>query len=161
MTDAKSPIRDRDGGASRDRPARPPFRKLVKNMRLSVQENSSPYGFSVMITGTYALLSTRSRPEALDVIAGAAGAASAFMLAELLALTILKREAETNSQRTRLIGRLLSFVSIGSGIGVAYLCAAHIDGALGWLAAGAAGSFAYLLLDGVALAIADYRAHDG
>lgn len=153
MTDAKSPIRDRA--------ARPVVRKLVKNVRLSVQENSSPYGFSVMITGTYALLSTRFRPEPLDVVAGAAGAASAFMLAELLALTILKRDAEINSQTTRLLGRLLSFLSIGSGIGVAYLCAVHIGGALGWLAAGAAGSFVYLLLDGVALAIADYRANDG
>lgn len=126
-------------------------------MRLSVEENASPYGFSLMITGSYALLTSRAEARPLDIVAGVAGAASAFFLAELLALTVLRKEKPVSSQKTRLIGRLLSFVSIGCGMGAAWLCALAIPGPLGWLAAGAAGALAYLLLDGLELMAAEKR----
>ncbi|MEW5422515.1 hypothetical protein [Amorphus sp. 3PC139-8] len=141
----------------RDRPA---VYKLIRNMRLSVEENSSPYGFSVMITGSYALLNTLSPPDLVEVLAGSFGAASAFVLAEVAALTFLEGPATNDSQKTRLLGRLLSFISIGCGMSTAYLCGLLINGPLGWLLAGAASAFVYLLLDGLQLTVADYRARD-
>ncbi|MEH6717314.1 MAG: hypothetical protein V7704_00420 [Aurantimonas endophytica] len=131
-------------------------RLLLKNLRLSVMDNSSAYAFSITITGTYALLATIAAPGPLEIFAGAGGAVCAFMVAELLTLLLL-REDPQRSDTVKLLGRMLNLLSVGCAMGAAYLCGLLMDGPLGWLVAGFVASLIFILLEGLELALAEAK----
>ncbi|NDV85233.1 hypothetical protein GTW51_00795 [Aurantimonas aggregata] len=131
-------------------------RLLLKNLRLSVMDNSSAYAFSITITGTYALLATIAAPGPLEIFAGAGGAVCAFMVAELLTLLLL-REDPQRSDTVKLLGRMLNLLSVGCATGAAYLCGLLLDGPFGWLVAGFTASLIFILLEGLELALAEAK----
>lgn len=129
-------------------------RLLLKNLRLSVMDNSSAYAFSITITGAYALLATIAQPGPLEIFAGAGGAVAAFMVAELLALLLLPKDPQ-RSDNVKLLGRMLNLVSVGCAMGGAYLCGLLLSGPIAWLAAGFVASLVFVGLEGLELALAD------
>ena len=133
------------------------YRRLVlKNLRLSVMDNSSAYAYSATITGIYALLASIAQPGPLEIFAGATGAVLAFMTAEYVALMLLPDRLD-ESDSVRLLGRMLNLISVGCAMGVGYLCGIWLSGPLGWLAAGFAGSLIFVVLEGLELAVAEAR----
>jgi hypothetical protein len=135
-------------------------RLLLKNLRLSVMDNSSAYAFSITITGTYALVATIAPPGPIDIFAGAAGAVAAFMLAELLTLLLLREEPQ-RSDAVKLLGRMLNLLSVGCAMGAAYLCGLLLAGPWSWLVAEFAASLIFIVLEGMELAVAEARETGG
>ncbi|MCB8839656.1 hypothetical protein [Aurantimonas sp. VKM B-3413] len=89
---------------------------ILKNLRLCVMDNSTAFAFSTTITGSFALLNAKAPAGVPEIFAGAAGAAAAFMVAEWLALLFLRDQPDNESTGTRLLCRMLNFVSVGCAL---------------------------------------------
>ena len=133
---------------------------ILKNLRLSVMDNSSAFAFSTTITGSFALLNLVAPASAVRIFAGAAGTVLAFMVAEWLALLFLRHQPDDESTSTRLFGRMMNFVSVGLALGVTYLIGHWLSGTISWFVAGLLSSLVFILIEGLELAVAEAREAD-
>ncbi|MEX6506772.1 hypothetical protein [Jiella sp. M17.18] len=130
---------------------------ILKNLRLSVMDNSTAFAFSTTITGSFALLNGRAPASVPEIFAGAAGGVVAFMVAEWLALIFLRDQPDNDSASTRLLGRMLNLISVGCALGTTYLVGRFLAGPLAWFLAAFASSLIFIVLEGLELAAAEAR----
>ncbi len=129
---------------------------LLKNLRVSIKDNTSAYGYSIAITGITAMMnSAGGRATPVDLVAEAGGAVSFYMLVELLAVTFLRKIRDDDGLQTRLLARMLNLLSVGGALGCAFVIAKLMSGWHAWFMAGFAGTAAFVLLEGIELYIAD------
>lgn len=129
--------------------------KLFKSLMVSLKENSSAYGFSISITGGYAILTQLSnRPSALSLFLGAGGASAAFIALDLLVLAVgVQLREDDDPPATKFIARVMTIVSVGTAMSGAYAAGYFLTGPWAWLVGGFLTSFLFLLVDSLELAL--------
>ncbi|MDW5328911.1 hypothetical protein [Plantactinospora sp. KLBMP9567] len=129
---------------------------LYRGVRASIRNNGQAYGFSVSVTGGFALLNSQvGAPTGLDAVLFGLGAAASFGTMEMLATRGFRTPLEQESITVTAFGVSLSFLSVGLTIGVAWVVGALLAGTAAWPLAGALLSGTYLLLSGAQMAIAE------
>ena len=131
--------------------------RIRKNLSISLKDNSSAYGYSITISGAYAILelSQKSPANLLEIFAGASGAVLAFIAVET-ALSLLGRDLDDrDTELTRVIARMLAFASIGSGMGTAAFCGWVLHGAVAWFAGGFLATSMFVVIDAFELALVE------
>ncbi|WP_199430534.1 hypothetical protein [Qaidamihabitans albus] len=128
----------------------------VRELRLSLRNNSGAYGFSVLITCALAMLNALTgTPNAMQILVFALGAVASFLIVELIA-TQGFRQSLGGDEQTKVValGSSFSAVSISAGIGAAALCGLVLPVTLGWFGGSLSASMTYLLLNGLEMKIA-------
>lgn len=108
-------------------------RRLSRGLHTSIVDNSSAFGFSIMITGSFAVLGELLGKPVVGEIFG-------FALAAALTLTLFlgasshgfRRSLETAHREVVLLGVAMNFVSVGAGVGAAALAGAIVSSWPAW-----------------------------
>jgi hypothetical protein len=130
--------------------------QLARSTSATLNDNITAFGYSILITGSYGLLSSLQQPrDALEIFAGAAGAVLAFITVELINLAFFRNMVDSEPKRGGLVTAVMRLISVGGGMGAALLCASDLQGIAAWFTTGFAASFVFLLLDGVELVAAE------
>lgn len=126
---------------------------FARDLMVSLKENSSAYGYSICITGGYALLNALGKtPTTLDIFAAAMSAIAGFVALELAGIALFHNVDESDAQSTRFFARMMDFLSIGAAMSAAWLAGYFLDGVAAWSAAGFAISIVFVLLQSLELA---------
>ncbi len=138
------------------------LQNFSKGLKVTLKDNTSAYGYSVSITGSYALLSSlQTSPTTVSqIFAAAAGAACAFAVVELATLVLFRNMNEGQAERTKLLARLMSAASVGSSMGAAALGGLLLHGRTAWFAGTFAATCLFVLFDAVELGIVESSEHD-
>ncbi len=121
----------------------------------SIRGNAAAYGYSVMITSSYGILSGKlGSPSVGQTLLFGLGATLAFIALETLSARGLRRDRGERSSIVAL-GSALNLVSVASGIALATLAPLILSPTLAWPAASFAATFTYLLFAGAELAAAE------
>lgn len=130
------------------------LRVFSKALKVGLKDNTSAFGYSVTVTGSYAVLtSLKKNPSLGELFAGAAGAVCAFIVIEAATLLILRNMEGGEPERTRLIARLMNVVSVGTSMGAAALCGYFLGDMLAWFVGVFSATCLFVLLDAVELSI--------
>jgi hypothetical protein len=130
--------------------------RLARNIAISLNDNITAFGYSILITGCYALMSALGHsPGVIEIFAAAGGAVLAFLVFELIMLTVFRDLRGIEPERNRFIAGLMRVISVPGGMGGTMLCAHYLTGPGAWLAGGFIGSFLFLVLDGIELLFID------
>ncbi len=130
--------------------------QLARSTSATLNDNITAFGYSILITGTYELLSSlEQRRDVFEIFTGAAGAVLAFIMVELINLVFFRNMVDSEPKRGGLVTALSRLVSVGGGMGAALLCAVHLQGIAAWFTTGFVASFVFLLLDGIELVAAE------
>jgi hypothetical protein len=128
--------------------------EFAKGLRTSIEENSTAYGYSVMITVSFGALTTAGeRPSMGRLFLMVTGAAVGFTLMEALS-TKMFRITDRDSEYVALLGAAFNFVSIGVGLLIAWLTALVTSGWTAWLLVPMFATISYLLFVGLEITIA-------
>lgn len=128
----------------------------ASELRFSLRNNAGAYGFSVMITGSMALLTSQyESPTMLQVFLFFFGAVLSFAGVEAIATRGFRRSlSDEEGTVVVALGASLSLFSIGIALAMVVLCTMVLPATTGWLIAPFAGSMVYLLVTGVEMGIA-------
>jgi hypothetical protein len=128
--------------------------RLARSMKATLNDNITAFGYSVLITGSYEILTRLNQVSSvLEIFCGAAGAVLAFVVSEIIMRTVFREFAGIGAERDRFFAAVMRFVSVGGGMAMTLLCAQYLNGIPAWFAGGFAGSFVFLLLDGIELSL--------
>jgi len=127
-----------------------------RGLLTSIRNNAAAYGYSVMITSSYGVLSTGlgSPSVGLTLLFGL-GATVAFILVETLSARGLRNRERGERSDVVALGSALNLLSVGSGIGLAALAPLVLSPQLAWPAGSFLATLVYLLLGGAELAAAE------
>ncbi len=127
-----------------------------RGLMTSVVNNSSAFGFSVMITTTYGMLGTfHGSPSAFQVVLFALGAVLALSLIEALASNGFRRRPHTHPAEVVLLGTAANIVSVALCLAIVYVAGALLPEPLAWPLAPLIGSGIYVLAESAELALAE------
>ena len=129
-------------------------RNFPKSLKVTVKENSSAYGYSVSITGAYAVLtSLQPNPTIGNLFAGAAGAVCAFAAVEAGTILLLRDMQGGETEQTRILARIMTAISVGASMAAAGLCGRLLHGHAAWFAGTLSATFLFILFDAFELSI--------
>ena len=129
--------------------------RIERGVRTSVRNNVSAYGFSVMITAAFAVLSASlGSPPVGDVFLYAAGAVAGVTLVEGIASRGFRVRLRGEPSDVIALGSSFSFASVGLSVGAAALAAAIVPTWAAWLIGPFAASAIYVLASGIEMALA-------
>ncbi len=133
-----------------------PDRTLRRGLHTSVVDNSTAFGYSIMITASFAALSSlRGSPALAEVFGFALGAAVTFPLFQGLATAWFRRRPDTSPREVVIKGTALNFLSVGLAVGAATLVGVILEVGISWPIAGLLASSTYLLAESAELAGAE------
>jgi hypothetical protein len=133
----------------------PPAR-YERGLSTSVVNNASAFGFSVMITAGYGMLSHfHSNPSALNVFLFAIAAAVAVGVIEGVVSRGFRVRAEPHPEEVIMLGTAANVISVAISLAVFYGAGATIPDMVVWPVAPLLGSAAYVLVEGAELAVAE------
>jgi predicted outer membrane lipoprotein len=134
---------------------------LGHGTRSALVNNLSAFGFSVMVTATFGVLSARlGSPGTVEIFLFAAGAVAGVTLLDGISSKGFKRQIRGETSDVVALGAGLGFVSVGAAIGSAALLAEIVDGGSAWLLGSFLASCAYLLLNGFEMSLAKVLQED-
>lgn len=108
-------------------------KRFARGLRASACDNGSAYGYSVMITAAFGLLSaTESTPGVLNVFAFAGGAIVAFGLVEALASGGFRHRLQDEPSEVKALGSSLAFLSVGLALTVVLGAGRSVPSSLRW-----------------------------
>lgn len=137
-------------------------RRYTTSLKRSIGTNASAYGFSVMITASYGVLSTSlGNPTVGDVFLFTTGAVLGFVLLEIITTRGHSRSLEAERSDVVAYGALFSLGSITAGVGAAALVAAILDSGVAWPLGAAAATITHLLVVGLETLLARTEKGDG
>lgn len=124
-------------------------------VRTALRNNVSAYGFSVMITATFGVLTAGlGSPDVGDVFVFAAGGVTGVTAVEAISSHGFKERMHGDSSDVVALGAAIGYFSVGLAIGAAAFVTALVTGPPGWgLGAGAA-SGVYVMIAGLEMAVA-------
>ena len=129
--------------------------------RSALANNLSAFGFSVMITATFGVLSAQlGSPGTVEVFLFAAGGVGGVTLVDGISTKGFKRQMRGETSDVVALGAGLGFVSVGAAIGCAAGTAALLDGGSAWPLGAFLASCAYLVLNGAELSLAKVLQED-
>ena len=132
------------------------MRRIGRNIVVSVRENSAAFGYSITITGSYATLSALDGPVTVaDIFAAAVSAGLAFTALELVVIAVYRDVPDQESVTRRLLARMMNFVSISVGVGLAAVCAWLFNGTWAWGLGAFAATVSFILMDALALRVSN------
>lgn len=128
----------------------------VRELRLSLRNNAGAYGFSVMITGVFAVLSAiYSSPDVTEIFLFLVGAVVSFATIEVVATRGFRRSlAEREATQVVALGSSLGLVSLSIAVGAAALAGLVVPEPTSWPVGSFVGSSAYLLVTAAEMAVA-------
>lgn len=136
--------------------SRSPGAQLRTGLRTSVVNNSSAFAFSIMITGSFGLLSrSEGSATAAEIFAFGMLAVAGFAALEALASNAFKRRPETFPVEVTMLGTAFSFLSVAAGYGGATLAGALLDDAGAWLLGGFLASALFVLGEASEMALVE------
>jgi hypothetical protein len=128
---------------------------IEQGVRTSVRNNAAAYGYSVMITASFGVLSAAlGAPELGDGFLYAAGAVSGVTLVEGAASRGFRVKLRGEPSEVVALGSSFSFASVGLGVGSAALCGELLSSWVAWLAGPLIASAIYVVASGVEMALA-------
>lgn len=134
---------------------------MSRGLHTSVVDNSSAFGFSIMITGSFSALATLVGKPGLGDIFGFALAAAAT-LTVILGVTShgFTRSLEVAPREVVLLGTAMNFLSVGVGVGSAALAGTIVGSWPAWPIGAIAATGAYIGAESAELAAAQLRRGD-
>lgn len=119
--------------------------------------NSTAFGFSVMITASFGMLSRElGAPGTLDLFVFGAGAAIAVALIEGLVTRGFRRRIEPAPAEVAMLGTALNLVSVTIAIAIAYGAGETLAGVAGWGCGAVLAAGAYVLVESSEVLIAEF-----
>jgi|GEM_PF-2760494 len=140
-----------------------PWRQLYPHgLGMSVRDNAQAFGFSILITVSFGIVSGASgKPSSLELIGFALSAVAGLSLLNIL-VTYLKTSEPDDTERSYvlLVGTATDFVSVGAGVGAVFV-ASRLGGWLPWLLALFLAGLTYGVVQGLQFALARYGTNEG
>lgn len=127
----------------------------IKNLKVTLRDNSSAYGYSILITAVYATLNVYSTATIDTIFMGVIGAAMGFVAVESYIVRVFHDVDASDTQRTKTIARLMHAISIGCGVGCAAICGAFFNGYAAWFIGALFATVSFILIDGIELSIVE------
>lgn len=133
-----------------------PRARLRRGIVSSSVNNSSAFGFSILITSAFGMLNTfEGSPSALDIVLFALGAAVPFSVLEAIASRGFRRRPQTQGKEVIMLGTAANVLSIAVALAVTYLAAKLLHGPPSWGISPLFASTVYMLVEAVELATAE------
>jgi len=130
---------------------------LRRGAGTSIRNNSTAYGFSVLVTADFAVMSHLGGPPDLaGIYAFLAGAALAFAVLSAAASKLFRENLSSEPSKVIALSSAFGFVSIGLGVSVSVFVGWLSTGWYAWLASGFASTATYILLVGVEVVLAEH-----
>jgi hypothetical protein len=124
----------------------------IENLRRTVMHNASAYGYSILITAAFAVLSSaRGSPSTGEVFLAITGASGAFVCVEMAATRFFRDRRLTDSPEATLLGSATHFFAIGAGTGAAALVGWRLPGTFAWIAGPFLATVSYLIVEAIEL----------
>ncbi len=128
---------------------------IERGVRTSVRNNVAAYGFSVMITAAFGVLSAAlGSPGTGDVFLYAAGAVAGVTIVEGIASRGFKVRLRGEPSEVVALGSSFSFASVGLAVGAAALSGETLVAWVAWLVGPLLASATYVVASGVEMALA-------
>lgn len=123
----------------------------------TIRNNYSAYGFSVMITASFAVVATiqSGATRVGDIMLFALGAVGAFTVIEAIVSGGFKHQVRGDPTDVVALGTALSFISVGLAIATAAGTAELLGAWIAWLGAPFAATAVYVLASGFEMAVAE------
>ncbi len=123
------------------------MRAYGRELQASLRNNSSAYGFSIMITASFGMLvQALGEPSVTDVFLFAAGGVAAFSVLEAAATAGFRHRTHAERPDVVALGSAFSFLSVGAGVGIAALAGHLLTTGVAWPLGSFAASCTYLLI---------------
>ncbi|MGX5358241.1 hypothetical protein [Kocuria sp. KH4] len=128
----------------------------LRALRSTVGRESTTFGFSILVTVTFAVMQNlHGTPGMAEIFAYAAGAVLSFTVLEGLLSGGFRRPMPQHPTQTLALGTSMNVLSVGLGMGAGWLVGTLLTGLLAWILAPLTGSIVYLLLESAEAAIAE------
>ncbi|MFP1680967.1 hypothetical protein ACLD0W_00565 [Alloalcanivorax sp. C16-1] len=128
----------------------------LHGLGVSVSHNAQAFGFSILITVSYGVVSSvADDPTPLQLIGFALSAVASLSFLNLM-VAFLKRDEPDDSERTPvlLVATATDFISVGAGLAAAFGVAKAFENWMCWLVAPFAAGLIYCLVQGLQIAVA-------
>lgn len=119
---------------------------FVRGVGESARHNSLAYGYSLAITGAFAVLDLQDRTTIVDVLLFGLGGSLAFTVANPLVTRGFTHRVEGEPPIVLSLGSSFGFLSVTAVIGIAALIGWLLSSWLAWLVGSFAASATYLVL---------------
>ena len=132
-------------------------RQLRRGLHTSVVDNSTAFGFSIMITCSFGVLSNlEGSPSIGAILSFGLAAAATFTLLHALASDLFRHGPQTAPRHVVMLGTALNFVSVGLGVGAAALVGLLVAApAAAWPIGSAAASSAFIFTEALEMLLAE------
>ena len=128
---------------------------LQHGIRTALRNNVSAYGFSVMITASFGVLTASlGSPSVGDVFLFAAGGVTGVTVIEGISSRGFREKMRGDPSDIVALGSAIGSFSVGVAIGAAALVALALTGGVGWAVGAMAASAIYVLISGAEMALA-------
>lgn len=128
---------------------------LIHGIRTSLVNNVSAYGFSVMITASFGVISASvGSPTVGEVFLFAAGAVTGVAALDALTSKGFRDRMAGDPSDVVALGGAIGFFSVGLGVGAAALAATILGGALAWGIGALVAPSVYVLVSGLEMGLA-------
>ncbi len=129
---------------------------LLRGMRGSTGRESTTFGFSILVTVTFALVQAmEGAPDVVQIFLYAAGAVLSFTLLTAVLSRGFRRPMPQHRTTTQALATSLNLLSVLTGLGVGLLLTGLLDGAAAWIVVPFAATLTYLLVEGIEEAVAE------
>jgi hypothetical protein len=133
---------------------------LRRGIRTSVRNNVSAYGFSIMITATFGVISSElGSPSVGEVFLFCGGGISGVTIVEAIASRGFTMQLRGEPSDVVALGSSFSYLSVGVSVGAAALVALLLSGWLGWTIGALSATGVYVPISGIEMALA-HRARE-
>lgn len=130
--------------------------RLAREVIVSLNDNVSAFGYSILITAAFALMQTLDhKVGVVKIFAGAGGSVVSFLTFEAILIMFFHDLRDLEPGRNRFVAALMRVVSVPGGMAGALLCGYCLNGPGAWFASGFVASFLFLVLDGIELVFVD------
>jgi hypothetical protein len=139
-----------------DRSQRPPVARIYfTGLRDAASGNAHAFGFSILITVTYGVVSNASAaPTPGDLFGFALSGVAAFSLLNVVVAALTRGfTLAPPSERRTLIATATDFLAVGAGVGAAYGVTLILGGWAAWLLAPFAAGLIYVLVQALELGV--------
>jgi hypothetical protein len=134
---------------------------LPHGIRTALRNNLAAYGFSVMITATFGVLSASLGPPNVgDVFLFAGGAVTGVTLVDGITSRGFRERLRGEQSEVVALGAALGYFSVGLAIGAAALVSEVLEAGIGWAAGAAAAAVLYVLISGGEMTMAHIAQED-
>jgi hypothetical protein len=129
--------------------------RMRRAIGTSVHGNAPAFGFSIMITCSFGVVSTLRVPATLpDIFLFGTGAALSLALLEGLISRGFRDRLDEAPEEVALLGTAMNFLSVAAGVGVATATAYVVVGMASWPLAGFLAATVYVLTESAEILLA-------